>query len=89
MKKKAVPKVRIDKRSLPTELEQLLNMTDAKIDTAVYDSEETDTISFDEDLELLDIEKLILEELDSFKPVSRDLRIDDSSMPIAKNFFHF
>lgn len=89
MKKKPVPKVRIDKRSLPSELEQLLNMSDTKVDTAVYDSEETDTINFDEDLELLDIEKLIIEELDSFKPVSRDLRIDDSSMPIAKNFFHF
>lgn len=89
MKKKAVPKVRIDKRSIPTELEQLLNMSDTKVDTVVYDSEETDTINFDEDLELLDIEKLIIEELDSFKPVSRDLRIDDSSMPIAKNFFHF
>lgn len=73
-----------------TALEELLSMSDDEFDTHSYDLEEVDTEPLIEgpDAEF-DISEIITSEIESFNPIARDMRIDDSAIPRARNFYHF
>jgi hypothetical protein len=90
MKKKPAPKIKIsNNRSIRSEFAKLIDLTDVKVVKDFDDVVPELHLQDLDDKQLLNIQKMIQDELDAFHPVSRDLRIDDSSMPTAKNFYHF
>jgi len=94
-KKKPIGKAKKPSAIKPLDdLFNLLGEDDDESVTIVHDDDDDDDgHHFKHDLEdgheVLDLEQLIYDELDNARPISKDLRIDDSSMPIAKNFLQF
>lgn len=76
-------------------LEELLALTDEDVRTGddFLDSMEENSDGPDHyhlnAASAFNIEAMINDEIDNYRPLSRDLRIDDSKIPRAKNFYHF
>lgn len=92
VKRKPVARIPVKKTAPISALEELFKMGGDVKQTDLHDDMDDElpqTSDFHEGHEVLDFEKLIMSELESVRPVSKDLRIDDSKVPIAKNFFEF
>lgn len=72
-----------------TAIEELLAMSDDAVTEASFDSEEQEEVYTAIESDDFDIGAIIEAELDSFNPLPRDMRIDDSRIPRARNFYQF
>lgn len=72
-------------------IDELLRLSDDKVSTGdeFLVDDEPQTHSSPTLLEEFDISTLVDSEIDNFSPISRDLRIDDSNIPRAENFYEF
>lgn len=72
-------------------IDELLSLSDDKVSTGdeFLVDDEPQTRSSSTLLEDFDISTLVDSEIDNFSPISRDLRIDDSNIPRASNFYEF
>lgn len=70
-------------------IEALIALSDEKTfnEDDLFSEEQPDT--FMDDFQEFDVAKMIEDEIDNFSPISRDLRLDDSKIPRAPNFYRW